>query len=137
MVNEITKVELFGENNGGQQVRYTIADGTSVSKGQPLSLSDPRTVVATTGVGAAAAGIAAEDHFANEGVTSISVWQQGIFEAKASGAIGVGEPIYFVENNYVATTAGLLNSSASFAFVAGRAIEAADDEEIINIRLNL
>ena len=83
MANEWVKVELYGANNEGQIVRYTIADGTSVSKGALLCLSDERTAIAAANW-TPVAGVAAEEHVANQGVTSIGCYTQGIFEAVAS-----------------------------------------------------
>lgn len=132
MVNELEKVELYGANNDGAPRRYTIADGTSVSQGTILSLSDPR----TAGVAIAAtdmfAGVASMEKEANDGTTSISAWTDGIFEAKASGAIAIGENVKGVEDNMVMATA-----STSGAAVLGYAMETATDAETINIRVRL
>lgn len=133
MANELIKVELYGANNDGCPRRYTIADGTSVSKGSLLALSDPRTVTASTGTNFVCAGVASEDHLANEGYTSIAAWTDGIFEAVASGAITIGAPITFCESNFV-KQAGV---GASGATIAGYSLEAAADAELVNIRLSL
>ena len=138
MVNEWVKVELYGQNGDGQQRRYTIADAASVSKGTLLALSDPRTAAASTGATLVFAGVAAESHSPNIGVTTISAWTQGVFEAAASLAIGIGTPITgnttkATDLNYVAA-ASVLMSGAS---VIGYALEDATTAETINVRLNL
>lgn len=133
MANEWIKVELYGQNNDGEPRRYTIADGLSVSKGSTLELTDPRTVILSTGTTAVCAGVAAEDHLANVGVTSIAVWTSGIFEAVASGAITIGAPITFCESNKVKQSI----VSASGAAIAGYCLETAADAETINVRLRL
>jgi len=133
MANEFTKVELYGANNDGTPRRYKIADATSVSQGATLALSDPRTVVATSKSTIINAGVAAEDHGANLGVTDISVWTDGIFEAVASDAITVGSPITFVESNKIQAA----RNAASGASIAGYALETAAAGETINVRVQL
>lgn len=137
MANEWVKVELMGENRDGEPRRYTIADGDSVSKGQLLELLDPRTASASLYrvVPTAYAGIAAEEHKAGEGVTSIAVWTNGVFEATASLAIVVGAPITGTSANMVTSSSALI--VASGANILGYALEAATDAEVINVRLRL
>lgn len=101
MANEWVKVELYGANNDGNPRRYTIADGTSVSKGTLLALTDPRTVTAADATSTAIAGVASEEHIANDGVTTISAWTDGIFNATSSGAVTVGGGIVAAESNKV------------------------------------
>ena len=138
MVNEWVKVELYGNNGDGQPRRYTIADGTAVSKGTLLALTDPRTVTASDGTTVVFAGVAAESHSPGLGVTSITAFTQGIFEATASLAIGIGTPITGTTTkandlNFVGA-AGVLLSGAS---VIGYTLETATNAETINVRLNL
>lgn len=133
MANEWVKVELYGANNDGNPRRYTIADGLAVSKGSTLELTDPRSVILSTGTSAVCAGIAAEDHLPSVGVTSIAVWTDGIFEATASGAITIGAPITFCESNNVKQSI----VSASGAAIAGYCLETAANAEVVNVRLSL
>jgi len=135
MANEWVPVELYGLNNGGQVRRYTIADGTAVSKGQLLSLIDPRTASASIATDTVFAGIAAEDHYANEGVTSVGVWTQGVFEAVASGAIALGLGITggSVNQNQILQAANTSNG----AQLIGYTLETAAVGETVNVRLDL
>jgi len=131
MANEWVKVELYGNNNDGQPVRYACADTDSFSKGQLMALVDPR--VASLAVGAtniAYAGVASMDKESGDGATSISCWTQGIFEVVASGAIRAGDLIRGVSENVVA-------SCSAGTTVIGRCLEAAADAETVNVRLNL
>ena len=136
------KVELYGANNDGNPIRFTIADGTSVSQGQLLELTDPRTVTAADGSSTIFAGVAAEEHLANEGITSIAVHTDGIFEVVASGAITLGDPVTGENNNVkrlraaTSETSGALTADLGAANI-GYALETATDEETINIRLRL
>lgn len=143
MANEWVEVELFGANGDGGKRRVTIADGVNVSKGTLLQLLDPRTASYSHLGGVPVAGVAAEEHIANKGVTEISVWTDGIFEVKASGSIGLGS---WVEPGVVANTvrefipsvaSSALIVAASLAAVLGYSMETASDTEVINVRLRL
>ena len=135
MVNEWVKVELYGNNNDGDPRRYTIADGASVSKGTLLELTDPRTAVACTGSQVPIAGVAAEEHVAGQGVTTISAWTNGIFEAVCSGAIILGQNVCGgTAGNAIASAAVIYASGAS---VLGYALETGSANETINVRLRL
>lgn len=139
MANELIKVELT--NSTGFPRRYTVANATAISKGTLLTLTDPRTAIAVPGTATAAvlnigAGVAAEDKEASDGLTSISVWTDGIFEAKASGAIAVGAGIVPVAGNCVAQ-APAATLGASGAHIIGYALEAASADEVINVRIRL
>ena len=133
MANELTKVELYGANNDGNPIRFTIADGISVSKGELLALVDPRTASKALIATCQFAGVALEDHGAGQGITSISCWTDGIFEAVASGAIGLGAPVTGHPLNYVRVASG----NASGATIIGYALETASADETINVRIRL
>jgi len=134
MVNEWVKVEAYGANNDGRPRRYTIADGASVSKGQLLGLSDPRTAFAATDTTTVYAGVASEDHPAGQSITSVSAWTDGIFEAVASMAILVpGAPITGGTTNQIMPA----TPNASGAQVLGYALEIGTLGESINVRLDL
>ena len=128
------KVELYGSNNDGGLRRFTVADGTQISKGILLALSDPRTAAAAGALETTFAGVAAMEKVANDGSTSISAWTDGIFEAVASLAIGVGQPILGAERSSVGPASTLVASGAG---VLGYALEEAAAGETINVRLRL
>jgi len=133
MANEWTKVELEGSNNDGGVRRYTIADGTSVSKGALLALSDPRTAGPSTGALAPYCGVASEEHLANVGVTTISCWTNGIFSVTASEAIGIGVDLSGAENNTVTESI----AAASGAQIIGYSLEEATAGGTFTMRLRL
>ena len=139
-IQTVAKVELHGDN--GDQIRYTVADGTQISKGVLLKLTDPRTAilydVLTTSGAVQAAGIAAHDKEASDGSTSISVWTNGVFDMVASGAITVGNPVVFLGHNKIGEYyfAGTQNP-ASFGVVVGRALETAAHDERINVKVKI
>lgn len=132
MVRELVKVELYGANNNGGARRYTIADGVNVSQGALMELLDPRTCSVAVLASKVFAGVAAEAHNANEGVTAISVWTDGIFEAYCSGSVVLGQPITGTHGNYV-----LGNGTASGAQLLGYSLETGSADEVVNVRLNL
>jgi len=136
MANEWTKVELYGANNDGDVRRYTIADGTSVSKGQLLELTDPRTAVAMTARGQMVAGVASEEHLASVGITSISCWTNGVFLATASGSIAVGSAL-IAGTAGNAVSSGAISTVASGAVVLGYCLNAPADNGTAQVRLNL
>jgi hypothetical protein len=136
MTYEAVKVELYDSSTGSPR-RYTVADGTAITKGTLLKLADPRTASAANAASIAAAtycaGIAAEEKEASDGQTSLGVWTNGVFECYASGAIVAGEPIVFIVDNHVARAVAV----ASGAIIAGYALETATTGEVINVRINL
>lgn len=137
MANEWAKVELYGANNDGNPVRYTIANGTSVSKGQLLSIATPRTAVAVTVRDNPIAGVAAEEHIANVGITSIAVWTDGIFDATASKAIHAGAKVIGTTANMVTASEALMSDAASNAIVLGYALEDIGDAAVGAVRLRI
>ena len=91
MANEAVIVELLG--NGGDPIRYTIADGTAIPKGSLIVIkTDPRTVLIHAGVDESFAGIAAHEKVASDGSTTLAVYTNGIFDivAAAAGIVAVG-----------------------------------------------
>lgn len=134
MAYEATKVELT--NNTGFPRRFTCADGVAIAKGALLKMTDPRTAALADGVADPIAGIASMDKEASDGSTSISVYTDGIFEMKASGAITIGAPVVSSSTaNHVSMVSGI--GIASGAAVIGYAMEAAADAEVINVRVRV
>lgn len=131
------KVELYGENNSGNPIRYTIADGVSVSQGHVCYLTDPRTASGAALGTAAVAGVAAMEKEYNDGSTSISLWTDGIFEVTCSAAVTAGQPVAMdskTNNTVIVPGSAQL---ASGAITIGYALETGAADEIINIRLKL
>lgn len=128
------KVELLGENNSGDILTFTCADGTGITKYQPMTISDPRTVAYSTANVATAyvwAGFASEEKTASDGQTRIGVFANGIFEVQCSGAVTLGAPMKHVGNGYFAQAN--VNDFAS-GVIAGYALETGSDLEVINMR---
>ena len=142
MTDEWTIVELEGANRDGEPRRYAIADGASVSVGQPLQLLDDRTVQLPTGVPVATqvpcAGVAAEEHVAGQGVKVISVNTQGLFRAVASAAILIGDYLAIDSENRVIASSATLTAPRSFLRTHGniRALDAVTDGQTLTVRLD-
>lgn len=144
MANEWVPVELYGANNDGGKRRVTIADGVSVSVGALLQLLDPRTASYSHLAKVAIAGVAAEEHVANKGITEISIWTDGIFEVAVSGAVTLGKAlISSLQDNQLQAISAVDVASATLvgeltgAFIPAHALETGTGAEVINVRLNL
>lgn len=128
------KVELFGVNNDGKPLQFIHAASTAASKGTLMVLSGDRTVSASTSSssGAKFAGIAAEDKDADDTATTISVWQDGIFDVTASGSISLGDKVMLANGaDYVQTATN--SATTNTAIIVGTALEAASDGEVIEV----
>lgn len=132
------KVEAFDALNRS----FTVADGTQVSKGTLMTLSDPRTAAKCTSIsvgvggGTPAAGIANSDKVANDGATNLGLWTKGVFDIYASGAINAGQKVCFLADGYVGAVSTTTTTAASMGIV-GKALETAGDGEQIEISLEL
>ena len=140
MANEAVIIELLG--NGGDPVRFTVANATAVSAGTLLHLADPRTVVKSTLVSAGGAqveefaGIAAADKEANDGATTIAAYTHGIFDLKlsaGSGAVSAGRMLALSGANLVALATD--DNAADLGLIVGKALEdsTAASEEVIAV----
>ena len=134
MANEAIKVELTNED--GFPRRYTVASQVAISKGTLLRLVDSRTASGVITTSCPCAGIALMQKEANDFSTSISVWTDGVFEMVASSAIVIGSPVACSAlANKIWTPSRI--GTASGAQIIGYALEAADADETINVRVRL
>ena len=90
MANEAVIIELLGD--GGDPIRYTVADGTAIAKGAFMRITDPRTAIAHSGADQPFGGVAAQAKVASDGQTTLAVYTNGIFDitAAAAGVTTVG-----------------------------------------------
>jgi hypothetical protein len=130
MANEAVIIEA-----GNTIRRFTCLNSDSIEKGALLNLQDPRQVSGGTLVGRPAAGIAAEEKVANDGQTSIGVWQDGIFDCLATGAIPVGSLVRISGANTVGFLPAGADNGISGGLVLGKALETSTDGEVIAIKL--
>ena len=133
MANEAEIVELLG--NGGDPISVTVADGTAITKGTIMKLSDPRTGAASSADGDKPIGIAAADKVANDGSTTLSVYTNGIFLLTTSAAVGVGIPVAISGANTINQTA---SGEMELGVTLGYALESASASgEQIEVKLRL
>lgn len=130
MANEAVIIELT--NNGGNVVRYTVADGTSISKGTLCKLTDPNTASASTAKTDVWAGIAVADKVANDGSTTLGFYKAGCFDLKCGDAVTAGTMLALSGGNIVRLGVALdLISGCNL----GYAEEDASSNEVIRVRL--
>ena len=133
MAREVTEIEGYGALEDGQGRRFTVASGTKIAKGTVLKHTNNRTAIASTGTGDIFAGVAAADKSATDLSTSITAWQNGIYEFTASGSITTGDNLQTATpGNYVMSITG----SASGAIVVGAAQIDQTDGNRVQVRVN-
>ena len=101
-------------------VMFKCADGTGIAKGAVLKLTESMTAIINSGAKDAIAGIAAAEKIANDGITMIPVYMEGIFKMTAAAAILIGAPLS------VSATANRMQTAtgSNGATVCGYAFEA-------------
>ena len=132
MANEAKIIELY---NGGKPIRFTCLDNTTIEKGTLLELEDTRTVKKVSGSDIPIAGIASAEKVADDGATSIAVYQDGMFEMTATGSVTVG---------YDVVSAGADNTIKNYTTldgekgrILGKALNTGTTGDTIRVRVNL
>jgi hypothetical protein len=115
-------------------VPYTCADGTGIEKGALLELSDPLTVATTNGDTDLIVGIAAEEKIANDGKTSIPVFEEGRFIGNC-GAAGVSAGAGLISDTATGAANELVNADVNSEHIVGRALETATDGQSFLFKL--
>ena len=134
MSNEAVIIELYrGEN----AKRRTVANASTIGKGDLLTLADPNTVTAhAAGDGRKPfGGIAAEEKVANDGSVNIGAYTRGVFDLRVSGgtcAIGDTLVLDDLHQNIVKAST---TATISGGIIVGVAEEAGSDPETIRVRL--
>ena len=133
MANEAVIIELLG--NGGDPVRYNVADGATIEKGTLMYLSsDPRTISASSADGQIFVGIAAAEKVKDDGATTLAVYTNGIFDLKDSGAgMNLGDAAKLNGANVLATAdeAGAQGSQE----IVGTVLETCGAAEVVAVRV--
>ena len=107
-------------------IPFTVADGTAITKGANLQLSDPFTASAPSANAAMVAGVAWGDKVASSGITKLSLYRSGIFKVTFSGSVTAGDPLVLCNGyNLLASGVGLLTLSGSRIW--GVSLESATD----------
>jgi len=116
-------------------IPFTCANATAIPKGTIVRLTDPMTASAADGDNQKIAGIAAEEKVANDGKTTIAVYQKGIFKGYA-GAAGVGIGDAIITDVGTGDTNELVSADVNSENPVGRALEVAVDGETFLFELN-
>ena len=122
-------------------INFIVADGSGIEKGTILKVADPMTASASTAKNDIVGGIAACEKIANDGVTELAVYRDGIFRVYASGAITVGDPVG-TEAAAATTIYNHVQSQKATAALSGMlrlgyALETASSGEQFLIELNI
>jgi len=118
-------------------VEFTCADGTAITKGSVLKLTDPLTAIITSAASDPIAGIAAHDKVASDGRTRIGAYRNGIFDMWASGTINIGNPVCAASTANCVIAATGIGSTNSGATIIGHALEAGAIGEQILVQVQL
>ena len=105
---------------------FTVADGTTITKGQLLKLTTDRTAILSTAVNDKIAGIAGRDKVADDGRTELAVHRRCMAMCYCSGVINVGDPIMAAATNTYPNFVRGVNDliTASGANIIGHALQA-------------
>lgn len=129
MANEATIIELSGMN----PINFTVADGTSISKGTLCKLSGDHTASASSAADVFA-GIAAADKVANDGSTTLALYTPGqgnIFDlTNATSAITLGGICSLSGANLIKQA---LEAEMVTGAVVGKVLEAAATSEVVRV----
>lgn len=120
-------------------IQLTVADGTAITKGALLKLTDPATAIISTANDDIVAGIAATDKIASDGVTQLAVYRRGVFKVKCSGSVTVGDPLALFTTSQTNHVASKLNANMiqlSGSKIIGTALETATTGETLLMELN-
>lgn len=129
MANEATMIEKFTKVK-----RYTVADGTSISKGCILKLSGNNTAIASSGTGDPFAGVTIEEKKASDGVTEIGAAIDGVYSMtiNTSATISAGNMVALSGANLIRlATAGDIIAGA----VIGKALATGAVSTAIPVRI--
>lgn len=115
-------------------IDFTVSNTTGIEKGTLCKLTDARTAAISDTEGEACSGVTAREKIASDGRTQLAIFQRGIFDMYASGAIIVGAPVMSagVTNNVKQATV-----TRSGSMIIGHALEAASDKETFQVMLNV
>ena len=119
MANEAVLITQFSA-----PISITVADGVGIEKGTIMQLTDSFTGSASNGDNQTSLGIPSQEKISGDGRTKISIYVDGIFRVKDSGAgVTVGDYCKIIGANTVATAddAGALGANEN----VGKALETA------------
>ena len=141
MAVDVAAVKRYAESSGSGEViqDYDVSGSVSFEKGIFLAYTDGRGAVAPSAIGQACAGISAREKVSGSGRTRMALYKKGYFDVTASGSIGLGSPVILAGHQNYVMSGGLAATTGTYsgASVLGYAEEAATDEEVFILRLDL
>jgi len=105
-------------------VNMTCANATGIAKGAVLKMTTPNTAALADGDTDICAGICQSEKIASNGVTSVSVWQRGLFRGVA-GVAGVTAGHAIITDASTSSTNRLVNADVNSENIVGRAVTTA------------
>lgn len=115
-------------------IDFIVADGTGITKGAVLKLTDPRTASLSAGAADYVAGIAARDKVASDGRTRLAVFRRGVFRMLLSGSVTAGQSVSTHGNENVVAVSTVAGVSSK---TLGIALETGVEGETIEVELNI
>ncbi len=117
-------------------VTRVVADGTTISAGTLLELTDPNTAAANNGVADPWAGIMAIDKLADDGSTTGSAYMEGVFDMwTADGPITAGAAVSSSGANLIrAAVAGDLLTGAHIGWALDSSAAAIGEQIRVRLR---
>jgi len=128
-------LELHGDDNSGDVVRYTVANGTAISKGTLCKIGAANlTASAATGSGEPFAGIASTDKEANDGATTLGFYTNGVFDIVTAASSGIGIGNMVVMSGADAVRVAVANDFISGAIV-GKVLEVGTASTAVRVKV--
>lgn len=132
-VRAVREVENY---NDGATRRGTVTAGTDIPKGTVLKLADPRTLSASTGTGDIYGGVSSMDKEGDDPSTSISTWQNGIYEFTASGSVTAGHKAKTAAPGQYVMEAVDADVTSSLSIIVGVFMKDQTDGNRVQVRTN-
>lgn len=114
-------------------INFTCADGAGLAKGAVCKMTDPMTASISNGDNDIFACVVQSEKIASDGITSVSGYRGGIFEATINGTCNAGDPL--VTDSSTGGANKLAVAAVNEENVVAYALETATDEERILVEL--
>jgi len=135
MAREVTKIELYGNEELGDIRGFDCTSGTKISKGTVLKFASPRTASASTGTGDVYAGVASADKSGTDYSTRVGCWENGILEFTSSGLVTAGQKVKTAAPGNYVMAAEDADVTSSYQIIVGTALKTGTNARI-QVRVN-
>ena len=133
MVYEWVRLDTPSEED---TMRFTCNSAVAIAKGTLCILLDENRVGAHSAAAQPVAGVAAMDKANNDYSTTVSIWTKGRFDAKASGALVVGQAWQTAAQANTIKLAEIDLNVVSGAQIGGKSLATASADETVNVTLS-